>query len=129
MATQPGPEQLKKEQEVTLRSPRRRYGLAASLLFVFMDLVYGKRKNLSKFKVLEVIARVPYQAWEHAAYVAITHTYSKPDFARRIFDFVSDFSKDYGSFDSAADLFRRIALDERHHKEESLQRIERARFS
>ena len=219
MTTQLSSEQLKKEQETTLRSPRRSYGLAASFFFIFMDLVYGRRKNLSKFKVLEVIARVPYQAWEHVAYIAITHMYAKPDFARRIFDFVresrdqqdneqwhlliledmihkkgkaenfflyrivpqiaafayyhlswflyvlkpsfsyslnadfedhaeheymefvrenpplesepfvSDFSKDYGSFDSMANLFRQIALDEGHHKEESLQRIERARVA
>ena len=184
-----------------------------------MDLVYGKKRSLSKFKVLEVIARVPYQAWEHVAYIAITHMYGKPDFARRIFEFVresrqqqdneqwhllileelvhkkgirenfflhrvlpqiiafiyyhlswllyvikpslsyalnadfedhaeheymefvrenpaleeepfeSEFAADYGRFDSLADLFRQIALDERLHKQESLERIERARFS
>ena len=211
--------ELKKEEEATLRAPRRRYGLAAQALFLFMDWVYGKRKSLSKFKVLEVIARVPYQAWEHVAYIAITHRYGKPDFARRIFEFVtesrrqqdneqwhllileelvhkkgasenfflyrvlpqitaflyyhlswflyviqpslsyslnadfedhaeheymefvrenpalekepfvSDFSLDYGPFDSLADLIRQIALDERLHKGESLERIEHPRFS
>ena len=38
------------------------------------DLVYGRRRRLAKFRVLELIARVPYQAWEQVAYVAITHT-------------------------------------------------------
>lgn len=212
------PAHLKKEQEITLASPRRRYSLLARPLFVFMDLFYGKRKTVSKFKVLEVIARVPYQAWEHVAYIAMTHTYGMPGFARRIFEFVkearhqqdneqwhllileemtqkagiregffryrivpqilaffyyhtswllyvikpswsyalnadfedhaeheymefvkenpalerepfeSDFRADYGDFASQADLFRRIALDERQHKEESLHRIEQARF-
>lgn len=169
--------------------------------------------------MLEVIARVPYQSWEHVAYVAMTHTYTQPDFARRIFEFVkesraqqdneqwhllileelthkkqihenfflyrlfpqfiaffyyhvswflyvikpswsyalnadfedhaeheymefvrenpsfereafeSDFKKDYGDFSNLAELFRRIGLDERIHKEESLARIEHARFS
>jgi len=210
---------LEKEQQRTLDQPRRRYGLLASMLFVFMDLVYGKERTLSKFKVLEVIARVPYQAWEHVAYIAMTHTYSRPHFARRIFEFVkesrqqqdneqwhllileemvqkkeikenfflhrilpqiiaffyyhtswllyvirpawsyslnadfedhaeheymefvkenpafvdgpfeSDFKKDYGDFKNWADLFRRIALDERIHKEESVNRIEHARFN
>src|SRR3989338_3860034 len=55
-----------------------------------MDLFYGKKRSLQKFKVLEVIARVPYQAWEHVAYIAMTHTYRKPNFARRIFDFVTE---------------------------------------
>ena len=210
---------LTEEQNKTLSSPRRRYGLLASLLFVSMDLFYGKKKTLSKFKVLEVIARVPYQSWEHVAYIAMTHTYSSPGFARRIFEFVkearaqqdneqwhllileelvqknafrenffmyrimpqftaffyyhvsgllyvckpawsyelnadfedhaeheymefvkenpefendpfeSDFRRDYGDYASLADLFRRIGLDERMHKEESLDRIEHARFN
>jgi hypothetical protein len=183
-----------------------------------MDLFYGRRRSLSKFKVLEVVARVPYQAWEHVAYVAMTHKYGRPDFARRIFEFVDEsrrqqdneqwhllileemvhakgiqegffryrvipqllaffyyhvswvlyvmnprwsyrlnahfedhaeheymefvrenpdledtpfesaFEADYGSFENEADLFRRIGLDERIHKLESLERMERPRF-
>lgn len=205
------------EQAATLGAGRRRYGLLARLLFAGMDLVYGRRRTLSKFKVLELIARVPYQAWENAAYVAMTHTAARPDFARRVFDvvresraqqdneqwhllileemtedaredflrftvlpqlaafayyhaswllfvirprlsyelnadfedhaeheymefvaenpvlesqaFESAFAGDYGRFASRADLFRRIALDEREHKRESLARAERARFA
>jgi len=41
----------------------------------------------------------------------------------------SIFEQDYGSFASRADLFRRIGLDEREHKEESLQRCSKPRFS
>ena len=211
--------ELQQAGEAILASPRRRYGILSGALFFFMDVVYGKKRNLSKFKVLEVIARVPYQSWENVAYIAITHMYGKPDFARRIFEFVresrrqqdneqwhllileelvhrkgirenlflhrvlpqivaffyyhtswflyvikpawsyalnvdfedhaeheymgyvrenpalealpfvSDFAKDYGSFSSVADLFRQIAVDERTHKEESLERIRHARFS
>jgi hypothetical protein len=51
--------------------------------------VYGRPRTLSKFKVLELVARVPYQAWENVAYVAITHTSGTPDRARRIFEWVS----------------------------------------
>ena len=210
--------ELKREQQKSLESPRRRYGLLSSILFVFMNLGYGRKRTLSKFKVLEVIARVPYQAWEHVAYIAMTHTYKKPGFARHIFDFVaesraqqdneqwhllileemtqkkgirenfflylivpqfmaffyyhlswllyvmhpawsysmnadfedhaeheymlfvkenpqfekepfeSEFKKDYGDLDNVADLFRNIGLDERHHKQESLARIDGARF-
>lgn len=81
---------LQSEQARTLATPRLRYGFLARILFGTMDLFYGKGKNLSKFKVLEVIARVPYQAWEQVAYVAMTHTYGMPNFARRIFDFVRE---------------------------------------
>lgn len=212
------PIELSHEQDQTLRSPRLRPGILARLLFLTMDLLYGRRRTLSKFKVLEVVARVPYQAWEHVAYVAMTHKYGTPDFARRVFEFVSEsrhqqdneqwhllileemvhaqglregfvryrvapqllaffyyhvswilyvlnprwsyqlnahfedhaeheymefvrehpeledapfvstFEEDYGSFESQADLFRRIGLDERLHKLESLERMERPRF-
>ena len=83
-------EQLKQEQEKTLASPRMRYGLLARLLFVSMDLLYGRKKTLVKFNVLEIIARMPYQAWENVAYIAITHAHADPDFARRIFEWVRE---------------------------------------
>ena len=83
-------EDLKTEEKITLSSPRRAYGFLSRALFCFMDVFYGRKRTLSKFKVLEVIARVPYQSWEHVAYIAMTHTYSKPDFARRIFEFVRE---------------------------------------
>ncbi len=84
------PAELRAEQARTLATPRRRYGWLARVLFGGMDLVYGRPRTLSKFKVLELIARVPYQAWEQVAYVAITHTSRFPDFARRVFDRVRE---------------------------------------
>jgi len=51
---------LKAEQEKTLKTPNMRYGFLATLLFWSLNLFYGRKKSLSKFKVLEVIARVPY---------------------------------------------------------------------
>ncbi|HEV2759255.1 MAG TPA: alternative oxidase [Acidimicrobiales bacterium] len=78
--------ELRRHQESTLDTPRRRYGPAARMLFAALDLVYGRSRTLSKFKVLEVVARVPYQAWEQVAFVAVTHRYSRPKFARRIFE-------------------------------------------
>ncbi len=209
---------LEAEQARTLSSPRRPYGLLARGLFVVMDLLYGREPTLAKFKVLEVVARVPYQAWEQVSYVAVTHTHGTPHFARRVFDFVKEsraqqdneqwhllileellqregmrqgfvrfrlipqllavtyyhlswllyvvnprlsyrlnadfedhaeheymrfvaahpalertpyesaFSQDYGTFSSMADLFRQIAIDERHHKEQSLERMRQPRF-
>jgi ubiquinol oxidase len=74
----------------TLDTPRRRYGLGAKALFALLDLIYRKPRTLSKFKVLELVARVPYQAWEQVAYIAITHTHDRPDFARRVFDRVTE---------------------------------------
>jgi hypothetical protein len=80
------PVRLREEQQSTLASPRRRASLSARALFAVMDLVYGRERTLPKFRVLELVARVPYQAWEHVAYVAMTHTARDQSFARRIFD-------------------------------------------
>ncbi len=69
-----------------LAAPRRKYTWSSRVLFSVMDLVYGTERTLEKFRVLEVVARVPYQAWESVAYVAMTHTSKNPDFARRVYD-------------------------------------------
>lgn len=84
------PDDLRHTYEQTLIEPRRTYGPISRALFKIMDAVYGTERTLPKFKVLEVIARVPYQAWEHVGYVAITHQYSRPPFARRVFERVEE---------------------------------------
>lgn len=205
-------------QTQTLGAPRRRYGLAARALFLALDLIYGKQRTMPKFKVLEIVARVPYQTWEHVAYIAVTHVHRSTGFAKRIQDrivearsqqdnelwhllilqdliaregvresrfkffwvpqviafayyqlswflyvvnpkwsyglnadfedhaeheymqwvadhpefetepFDADFAKEYGAFDSMADLFRQIGHDERVHKEESIADMDAPRF-
>ena len=79
-------DELVAAQAQTLRTPRRRYGIAARALFTTMDLVYGRPRTMSKFKVLEIIARVPYQTWEHVAYIAVTHMHRSTGMAKRIHD-------------------------------------------
>ena len=205
------------EQQVSLASPRRNYSQSANLLFRTIDAIYGTERTLEKFRVLELVARVPYQAWENVAYVAVTHTARQPGFARRIFDRVrasrweqdneqwhllileeltangprrpwlrtrvvpqllafayyqlswfmyavrpawsyrlnadfedhaeheyahlveenpdwettpyeSEFSGDFGTYASRADLFRQVGYDERHHKVESELHLRNPRF-
>lgn len=60
-------DQLVKEQQSSLTSPRSRYSLSARLLFRIMDSVYGRDRTLEKFRALELVARVPHQAWENVA--------------------------------------------------------------
>ena len=78
------------EQNKTLETPRLRYGILARMLFFTMDIFYGRKGTLPKFKVLEIIARMPYQSWEHVAYIAITHKYTDAKFSRRIFERVHE---------------------------------------
>ena len=212
-------EDLVLAQKETLETPRRKYGFAARGLFGLMDVFYGKTGHLRKFQVLEIVARMPYQTWEHVAYIAITHKYKDTSLARSIYEriaeareqqdneqwhllimeeliekrnlrrgylryrilpqelafgyyqlswilyvmrpywsyklnadfedhaeheymnFVNDnpqlenepwhseFSDDYGAADTVADLFRQIAHDERVHKQESLDAMQKPRFS
>ena len=82
------PDALRAAQSETLATPRRRPWLPSKALFATMDLAYGRARTLEKFRVLELVARVPYQAWENVAYVAVTHTARRPGFARRVFDTV-----------------------------------------
>jgi ubiquinol oxidase len=74
------------EQRRTLDTPRRRPTVIAWVLFRTMDVLYGRRRCLEKFLVLELVARVPYQTWEHAAYVKITRNARDTGVARRIYD-------------------------------------------
>jgi hypothetical protein len=71
-------------QAATLSAPRRQYCAPARALFFGLDFIYGRRRTLEKFRVLELIARVPYQAWEQAAYVATTHVHEQGALARRV---------------------------------------------
>ena len=77
---------LVREQVRTLVTPRRRYGVVARSLFLSMDALYGRRRRLEKFLVLELVARVPYQTWEHAAYLSITRHARQTKVARRIYE-------------------------------------------
>lgn len=41
-------EELRRAQAATLEAPRRRYGIAAPILFILLDVVYGKPLTLEK---------------------------------------------------------------------------------
>lgn len=77
-------DELVAAQKQTLSAPRRKYSIAARALFLTLDLVYGRQRTMAKFKVLEIVARVPYQTWEHVAYIAVTHVHQSTSLAKRI---------------------------------------------
>ena len=72
----------------TLATPRRRYSLAAKLLFVVMDVLYGRRGSFGKYRVLEIVARIPYQTWETATYKQVSRS---PGRAGRLWQRVLEF--------------------------------------
>ncbi|MDO8742607.1 MAG: alternative oxidase [bacterium] len=47
-----------------------------SILIHSGTLVYGRKPSYEKFKAIEVIARIPYQSWEVAAYTILTALYT-----------------------------------------------------
>lgn len=68
---------LKHEQHVTLARPRLKYCLAARFFFFAMDCVTGKKTTLSKAKLIESFASVPYRAWEGVKYVELSKNYGR----------------------------------------------------
>jgi hypothetical protein len=83
--------QLRAEQQRTLDTPRRRYSIAARVLFIGMDLLYGRKRTMSKFRVLEIVARVPYQTWETVTYKQISKRHRHPLDIRRLSDRIREF--------------------------------------
>jgi ubiquinol oxidase len=79
-------DELVRAQRETLDSPRMRYGLLAKMMFIPVDLVYGRKGSFTKFAMLEIIARVPYQAWERTGYRALHRHHRRSALARRVFE-------------------------------------------
>jgi ubiquinol oxidase len=72
-------------QRETLATPRMRYGLLAKMMFWPVDLLYGRKGSFTKFAMLEIIARVPYQAWERVGYLALHRHHHRSALAKRVF--------------------------------------------
>ncbi len=66
---------LKKEQQASLNRKRYDYTIIARFFFFGMDLLAGKKNTLSKAKLLEVLASVPYREWEMKKYFTITRSF------------------------------------------------------
>jgi len=66
---------LKTEQQASLERPRCKYSLAAKFFFTTMDLVTGRGINLPKTLLIELLASIPYRAWELRMYSKLTLGY------------------------------------------------------
>jgi len=74
---------LRQEQQTSLARPRLRYSPAAKLFFFIMDLITGKKTTLAKAKLIEILAGIPYRAWENRQYTRMTRRFRDPDLIRR----------------------------------------------
>lgn len=67
---------LKREQQATMVRPAYPYTSIARFFFGAYDLVTGSKITLSKVKLLEILASIPYRAWEIRQYNRMTYHYS-----------------------------------------------------
>ena len=74
---------LKKEQQATLARPRYKYSLAARCFFLPMDLIAGKKLTLAKARVIEMLASIPYRAWETRQYARMTKHHQNEDLVNK----------------------------------------------
>jgi ubiquinol oxidase len=81
-------DELVKTQQETLARPRLNYSLAARFFFFAMDLVTGKKTTLSKAKLIETLASIPYRAWEGEKYVELSLGYAKTEKVNRDMEIV-----------------------------------------
>lgn len=71
------------EHDGTPAAAGRRPSLPARLFFFAFDLLAGRRTTLHKLCLLELLAAVPYRAWENRAYLRLSRRAGDPGARRR----------------------------------------------
>lgn len=74
---------LKAEQEKTLNVPVMKANFVLKMFYLTADLMYGFKRTLPKFKVIEILARYPYWAWENGSYHRMTRQYANARYTRK----------------------------------------------
>jgi len=74
---------LKAEQEKTLQTPAMKANVLLKGMYLAMDLVYGAKRTLPKFKVIEILARYPYWAWENGSYHRLSRRYARAKYSEK----------------------------------------------
>ncbi len=70
---------LVEEQERTLSGRKLKSNFILQVMYVTFDVLYGAKSSLQKFKVLEILARYPYWAWENGCYLRLSRLFAKKD--------------------------------------------------
>ncbi|MCK5012375.1 MAG: hypothetical protein KAS66_01005 [Candidatus Omnitrophica bacterium] len=70
---------LKKEQLASLSRSRQEYSFTAKCFFFFMDIITGPTTTLAKTKLIEILASIPYRAWEIRQYGRTTFGYKNKE--------------------------------------------------
>ncbi|MFP4472819.1 MAG: hypothetical protein ACLFPX_02980 [Candidatus Omnitrophota bacterium] len=68
---------LAAEQQKTLNTPCLEAHVIHKAMFWMMDVLYGKEVSWPKVKVLEILARYPYWAWEDGGYNGLSRLYAR----------------------------------------------------
>ncbi|HMB01440.1 MAG TPA: alternative oxidase [Spirochaetota bacterium] len=68
---------LNREMKKTLQTPKLKTNLLLHIFFLGIDILYGFKRTLPKFRILELLARYPYQAWETLSYHRLSKNYSR----------------------------------------------------
>ncbi len=66
---------LKKEQQASNERPGQKHTLIEKFFFLTMDMMTGRKTTLSKAKLIEMLAGIPYRAWEIRQYARMTRLY------------------------------------------------------
>lgn len=74
---------LKQEQEFSLSRPTYKYSLAAKFFFASMDMVTGRKVTLPKVLLIELLACIPYRAWELRMYGLLTLKHSNRELVKK----------------------------------------------
>ena len=80
------PAELRDKQREYLDAPAYRYGLPARLLFWTAGKAFPQGRSFEFFAFVELVARVPYMAWEHVGHIAQTQNHKDHAFDRKIQD-------------------------------------------
>lgn len=66
-------ERLRSEHDVALNEQRRRPGIAARVLFLAVGWLFPDGVDYRMLRVVELVARVPYNTWSQTGFIALTH--------------------------------------------------------